>query len=58
MKAPISWLRDLVTLPADVTTAQLADQFTAVGLTVEHVDEPVDASGMRCEPEVEAEQSR
>ena len=38
MKAPISWLRDLVTLPADVTTAQLADQFTAVGLTVEHVD--------------------
>ncbi|MFT3887173.1 MAG: phenylalanine--tRNA ligase subunit beta [Arachnia sp.] len=38
MKAPISWLRDLVTLPADVTTAQLADQFTRVGLTVEHVE--------------------
>lgn len=38
MKAPISWLRDLVTLPAAVTTAHLADQFTAVGLTVEHIE--------------------
>lgn len=38
MKAPMSWLRDLVTLPADVTTATLAEQFTNVGLTVERVE--------------------
>lgn len=37
MKAPISWLRDLVTLP-DATTAKLAQQFTSVGLTVEHIE--------------------
>lgn len=37
MKAPISWLRDLVTLP-NATTALLADQFTKVGLTVEHIE--------------------
>ncbi|AQP46651.1 phenylalanine--tRNA ligase subunit beta [Tessaracoccus aquimaris] len=39
MKAPISWLRDLVTLPADTDTARLADQFTKVGLTVEHIEQ-------------------
>ena len=39
MKAPISWLRDLVTLPTDATTATLVDQFTSVGLTVERVEE-------------------
>lgn len=38
MKAPISWLRDNVALPAEVDTARLADQFTRVGLTVEHVE--------------------
>nr|WP_231979736.1 hypothetical protein [Tessaracoccus coleopterorum] len=38
MKAPISWLRDNVTLPSDVDTARLADQFTRVGLTVEHIE--------------------
>ena len=38
MKAPISWLRDLVTLPADTTTAALAEQFTSVGLTVERIE--------------------
>ncbi|MBB1484285.1 phenylalanine--tRNA ligase subunit beta [Tessaracoccus sp. MC1865] len=38
MKAPVSWLRDLVTLPSDVTTAKLAEQFTAVGLTVERIE--------------------
>ena len=38
MKAPVSWLRDLVTLPPDVTTGVLADRFTRVGLTVEHVE--------------------
>lgn len=38
MKAPMSWLRDSVTLPPDVDTARLADQFTRVGLTVEHIE--------------------
>ncbi|AQP44791.1 phenylalanine--tRNA ligase subunit beta [Tessaracoccus flavus] len=38
MKAPISWLRDLVALPADVSTATIAEQFTNLGLTVEHVE--------------------
>ncbi len=38
MKAPVSWLRDLVTLPSDVTTATLAERFTSVGLTVEHIE--------------------
>lgn len=38
MKAPVSWLRDLVTLPSDVTTDALADRFTGVGLTVEHIE--------------------
>lgn len=36
MKAPVSWLRDLVTLP--VTDAELADSFTRAGLTVERVE--------------------
>ena len=39
MKAPVSWLRDLVALPADADTAKLADQFTKVGLTVEHIEQ-------------------
>ena len=38
MKAPVSWLRDLVTLPTDVTTKKLAEQFTNVGLTVERIE--------------------
>ncbi|HHT13420.1 MAG TPA: phenylalanine--tRNA ligase subunit beta [Propionibacterium sp.] len=38
MKAPVSWLRDLVTLPTDVTTKKLAEQFTSVGLTVERIE--------------------
>ena len=36
MKAPVSWLRELVTLP--VTDAELADSFTRAGLTVERVE--------------------
>ncbi|MEO7589155.1 MAG: phenylalanine--tRNA ligase subunit beta, partial [Arachnia sp.] len=36
MKAPVSWLRELVTLP--VTDAQMADSFTRAGLTVERVE--------------------
>lgn len=38
MKAPISWLRELVRLPAETTTAEIAEKFTALGLTVEHVE--------------------
>lgn len=39
MKVPVSWLRDLVRLPDEVTTAQIAEKFTSVGLTVEHISE-------------------
>ncbi|SER51076.1 phenylalanyl-tRNA synthetase beta chain [Propionibacterium cyclohexanicum] len=38
MKAPMSWLRELVELPHGVTTAQVADAFTRTGLQVEHVE--------------------
>jgi len=38
MKAPISWLRELVNLPEGVGTKEIADAFTALGLTVEHID--------------------
>ncbi|MDO5067098.1 MAG: phenylalanine--tRNA ligase subunit beta [Propionibacteriaceae bacterium] len=38
MKAPISWLRELVRLPAETTTAEIAEKFTALGLTVEHIE--------------------
>lgn len=37
MKAPISWLRELVSLP--VSDAEIADSFTRAGLTVERVEE-------------------
>ncbi|GAB3822708.1 phenylalanine--tRNA ligase subunit beta [Tessaracoccus terricola] len=37
MKAPLSWLRDLVALPEGTDTAAIADRFTNLGLTVEHV---------------------
>ncbi|RMB57744.1 phenylalanine--tRNA ligase subunit beta [Tessaracoccus antarcticus] len=36
MKAPVSWLRELVSLP--VTDAEMADSFTRAGLTVERVE--------------------
>lgn len=36
MKAPVSWLRELVSLP--VSDAQLADSFTRAGLTVERIE--------------------
>lgn len=39
MKVPVSWLRELVTLPADVTPVELAGQLTSVGLTVERIEE-------------------
>lgn len=37
MKAPLSWLRDLVALPEGTDTATIADRFTGGGLTVEHI---------------------
>lgn len=39
MKAPISWLRELVTLPEDATTQHIANKFTSLGLTVEHIEQ-------------------
>lgn len=38
MKAPISWLRELVSLPDDATTESIADQCTKLGLTVERIE--------------------
>ena len=38
MKAPISWLRELVNLPEGVGTKEIADSFTRLGLTVEHIE--------------------
>ncbi|MGA4508736.1 phenylalanine--tRNA ligase subunit beta [Propionibacteriaceae bacterium G1746] len=37
MKLPVEWLRSLVTLPEEATTAALADRLTAAGVTVEKV---------------------
>lgn len=38
MRAPLSWLSELAALPADLTVHDLADRFTAAGLTVETID--------------------
>jgi len=38
MRVPISWLRDLVELPTDVSARELADRLIAVGLEVETVE--------------------
>ncbi len=35
MKAPVSWIREYVDLPADLTTEQLAARLTALGLKLE-----------------------
>ena len=43
MKAPVSWIREYVDLPADVTTEQLAARLTALGLKLEALDRPGDA---------------
>ncbi len=40
MRAPLSWLRELVDLPADVTGRQLATRLIAAGLEVEAVHRP------------------
>ncbi|TWH00077.1 phenylalanyl-tRNA synthetase beta subunit [Nocardioides sp. J9] len=37
MKAPVSWIRELVDLPADVTTEVLTDRLTALGLKLEAI---------------------
>ncbi len=40
MRAPVSWIREYVDLPAAVSTAQLAARLTALGLKLEAIDEP------------------
>ena len=40
MKAPVSWIREHVELPADVTTEQLAARLTALGLKLEAIEKP------------------
>src|SRR6188472_1145128 len=40
MKAPASWIREYVDLPADVTTEQLAARLTALGLKLEAIEKP------------------
>ncbi|GAA1541532.1 phenylalanine--tRNA ligase subunit beta [Nocardioides humi] len=37
MKAPVSWIRELVDLPAEVTTEVLTDRLTALGLKLEGI---------------------
>jgi phenylalanyl-tRNA synthetase beta chain len=46
MLVPLSWLRDYVELPADVTPAEVADRLTALGLKLEALEEVgLDLSG-------------
>ncbi|MET3963735.1 phenylalanyl-tRNA synthetase beta chain [Marmoricola sp. OAE513] len=40
MKAPLSWIRDYVDLPADVTVEALAARLTALGLKLEALEKP------------------
>jgi phenylalanyl-tRNA synthetase beta chain len=40
MKAPVSWIREYVDLPNDVTTEQLAARLTALGLKLEAIAKP------------------
>ena len=40
VKAPVSWIRDYVDLPAEVTTEQLAARLTALGLKLEAIEKP------------------
>jgi len=37
VKVPIEWLRDVVALPADITTAAIADRLTAFDLKLEEI---------------------
>ncbi len=38
MRVPMSWLRELVTLPSNVTTGQIAEALTRAGLQVERIE--------------------
>ena len=40
MRAPLSWIRDYVDLPADVTAVDLAHRLTALGLKLEALEAP------------------
>ncbi|SDS12338.1 phenylalanyl-tRNA synthetase beta subunit [Nocardioides scoriae] len=40
MKAPLSWIRELADLPADVTAEDLAARLTALGLKLEALERP------------------
>ncbi len=40
MRAPLSWIREYVDLPADVTAADLAHRLTALGLKLEALESP------------------
>ncbi|WP_310963335.1 phenylalanine--tRNA ligase subunit beta [Nocardioides terrisoli] len=40
MRAPVSWIREYVDLPDDVTAADLAARLTALGLKLEALDRP------------------
>jgi phenylalanyl-tRNA synthetase beta chain len=40
MRAPLSWLREYVDLPADVSAADLAARLTALGLKLEALESP------------------
>src|SRR4051812_45270596 len=42
MKAPVSWIREYVDLPAGVTTEELAARLTALGLKLEAIERPGD----------------
>ncbi|KAA1424194.1 phenylalanine--tRNA ligase subunit beta [Nocardioides antri] len=43
MKAPVSWIKEYVDLPADVTTEQLTDRLTDLGLKLEAIHSAADA---------------
>jgi len=40
VKAPVSWIREYVDLPAEVTTESLAARLTALGLKLEAIESP------------------
>ena len=43
MRAPVSWIREYVELPDDVTTEGLAARLTSLGLKLENIHRPGDA---------------
>ncbi|MDN4175450.1 phenylalanine--tRNA ligase subunit beta [Nocardioides sp. SOB77] len=40
MKTPLSWIKDYVDVPADVTTAELTERLTMTGLKLESIHSP------------------